>query len=89
MRQLLKRGTEWDRTTDRKADFSKIKHEPTNLPCLAHYNRNIENIVTTDACKTGLTGLTNELKQIGFVSRYLKEAEKKCSNGKLELLAVG
>ena len=44
MRQLLKKGTKWDRTTDRKADFNKIKQELTKLPCVAHYNSNKENI---------------------------------------------
>ena len=54
MRQLLKKGTKWEWTTDRYSDFNKIKQELTSLPCLAHYNGNKENIVTTDACKTGL-----------------------------------
>ena len=54
MRQLLKKGTKWEWTTDRNSDFNKIKQELTSLPCLAHYNGNKENIVTTDACKTGL-----------------------------------
>ena len=54
MRQLLKKGTKWESTTDRNSDFNKIKQELTSLPCLAHYNGNKENIVTTDACKTGL-----------------------------------
>ena len=54
MRQLLKKGTKWDWTTDKNADFNKIKQELTKLPCLAHYNGNKEIIVTTDASKTRL-----------------------------------
>ena len=94
MRQLLKKGTKWEWTTDRNSDFNKIKQELTSLPCLAHYNGNKENIVTTDACKTGL-GIAlwqkqgnGELKPIAFASRYLNDAEKKYSIGELELLAV-
>ena len=58
------------------------------------YNGNKDNIVTTDASKTGL-GIAlwqkqsnNELKPIAFASRYLNDAEKKYSIGELELLAV-
>ena len=94
MRQLLKKGMKWEWTTDRNSDFNKIKQELTSLPCLAHYNGNKENIVTTDACKTGL-GIAlwqkqgnGELKPIAFASRYLNDAEKKYSIGELELLAV-
>ena len=95
MRQLLKKGTKWDWTTDRNTDFEKkIKQELTKLPCLAHYNGNKENIVTTDASKTGLgialwqKQCNNELKPIAFASCYLNDAEKKYSIGELELLAV-
>ena len=66
----------------------------TTQPCLAHYNGNKENIVTTDACSTGL-GIVlwqrqnnGELKATAYASRYLNDAEKKYSVGELELLAV-
>ena len=94
IRQLLKKGTKWDWTKDRKADFNKIKLELTKLHCLALNNGNKDNIFTTDASKTGL-GIAlwqkqrnNELKPIAFASRYLNDAEKKYSIGELELLAV-
>ena len=74
--------------------YRKCKQKLPKLPCLAHYNRNKENIVTTDASKTGL-GIAlrqrqgnNELKPIAFASPYLNDAEKKNSTGELELLAV-
>ena len=80
MRRIPKKGTKWDWTTDRNTGFNKIKQELTKLPCLAHYNGNKENIVTTDASKTGL-GIAlwqkqgnNELKPIAFASRYLNDA---------------
>ena len=83
MRQLLKKGTKWDWTTDRNTDFNKVKQERTKLPCLAHYNGNKVNIVTTDAGKTGL-GIAlwqkqgyNELKPIAFALSYFNDADKK------------
>ena len=94
MRQLLKKGTKWEWTEERNTDFKNLKKELTTQPCLAHYNGNKDNIVTTDASNTGL-GIAlwqrqnnNELKPIAFASRYLNDAEKKYSVGELELLAV-
>ena len=85
MRQLLKKNTKWEWTEERNTDFNKIKKELTSQPCLAHYNGNKENIVTTDACGTGL-GIAlwqkqsnGHLKPIAFASRYLNDAEKKFS----------
>ena len=65
----------------------------TERPCLAHYAKDKDNIVTTDASKTGLgitlwqkpnNGIT---KPIAITSRYLNETEKKYSIGELEVLA--
>ena len=94
MRQLLKKGVKWEWTEERNADFNNLKKELTTQPCLAHYNGNKENIVTTDACETGLGKAllqrqnNGELKAIVYASRYLNDAEKKYSVGELELLAV-
>ena len=54
MRHLLKKGTKWKWNTGRNSDFNKIKQELTTLACLAQYNGNKDNIVTTDECKSGL-----------------------------------
>ena len=93
MRQLLKKGTKREWTTDRNSGFNKIKRELTTLHCLAHYNGSKENIVTNGACKTGL-GIAlwqnqgnRELKPKAYVS-YLNDVETKHSIGELELLAV-
>ena len=66
----------------------------TEGPCLAHYAKDKNNIVTTDASTTGL-GITlwqkqddGNTKQIAYGSRYLNETEKRYSIGELELLAV-
>ena len=75
-------------------DFNNIKKQLTEEPCLAHYAKDRDNIVTTDANKTGL-GITlwqkqsdGKIKPIAFGSRYLNESEQKYSIGELELLAV-
>ena len=93
MRQLLKKGVKREWTEERNAGFNNLKKELTTQPCLVHYNGNKENIVTTDACNTGLIALwqrqnNGELKAIAYASRYLNDAEKKYSVGELELLAV-
>ena len=66
----------------------------TEGPCMAHYAKDRDNIVTTDASTTGL-GITLWQKQddenrkpIAFGSRYLNDTKKKSSIGELELLAV-
>ena len=66
----------------------------TEGPCLAHYAKDKENIVTTDASTTGL-GITlwqkqddGNTKRIAYGSRYSNNTEKKYSIGELELLAV-
>ena len=94
MKQFLKKNTKWEWAEERNTDFNKIKKELTSQPCLAHYNGNKENIVTTDACGTGF-GIAlwqkqsnGDLKPIAFASRYLNDAEKNYSVGELELLAV-
>ena len=66
----------------------------TGGPCLAHYAKDKDNIVTTDASTTGL-GITiwqkqddGNTKPIAYGSRYLNDTEKKYSIVELELLAV-
>ena len=94
LRKLLKKNetTEW--WTEQEEDFGKIKQMLTEGWCLAHYAKDKENIVTTDASTTGL-GITlwqkhdeGNTKQIAYGNRYLNDTEKKYSMGELELLAV-
>ena len=61
-------------------------------PCLVHYAKDRDNIVTTDASKTGL-GITlwqkqsdGEIKPIAFGSRYLNDSEKNYSIGELAVV---
>ena len=94
LRKLLKKNTEWRWKTEQQNDFETIKKMLTEEPALTHYAKDRDNIVTTDASKTGL-GITlwqrqadGELKPIGFGSRFLNDSEKNYSIGELELLAV-
>ena len=94
LRKLLKKYEPWNWGEEQQKDFEKIKQMLTEGPCLAHYAKDKENIVTTDASTTGL-GITlwqkqhdGNTKPIAFGSRYLNNTEKKCSIGELELLAV-
>ena len=57
-------------------------------PCLAHYAKDKDNIVTTDASKFGLRIDDEKIKPIAQGSRYLNDAEKTYSIGELELLEV-
>ena len=92
LRKLLKRMNDGYGEKNNK-DFGKIKQMLTEGPCLAHYAKDKDNIVTTDASTSGL-GITlwqkqddGNTKPIAF-GRYLNDTEKKYSIGELELLAV-
>ena len=94
LRKLLKKNTDWKWETEQQNDFEMIKKMLTEEPALAHYAKDKDNIVTTDASKTGL-GITlwqkqvdGELKPIAFGSSFLNDTEKNYSIGEIELLAV-
>ena len=62
--------------------------------CLAHFAKDRNNKVSTNASRPGL-GINlwqrqndNTIRQIAITSRYLNDAEKNYSIGALELLAV-
>ena len=62
--------------------FRKLETKITEIPCLAHYNSDYSNVITTDASTKGLgTTLWQEqpnrlLKPIGCASRFLSDTEK-------------
>ena len=94
LRNLLKKQNEWIWTEEHTEAFNKLKEGITKIPCLAHYNAQNENIITTDASTKGL-GATlwqkqkdGNLNPVGFASRYLSDTEKKYAINELELLAV-
>ena len=90
----MKKDSKWEWGKEQDEDFINIKKLLTEEPCLAHYAKDRDNIVKTDASKTGL-GITlwqkqsdGEIKPIAFGSRYLNESEQNYSIGELELLAA-
>ena len=94
LRNLLKKNETWNWGTEQDEDFGKIKQMLTESPCLAHYAKDKDNIVTTNASTTGLE-ITIPQKQdngntkpLAYGSRYLNDTEKKYSIGELQLLAV-
>ena len=77
-----KKDSVWNWGKEQDEDFNNIKEMWTEEPCLAHYAKDREYIVTTDASKTGL-GIAlwqkqsdGEIKPIAFGSRYLNNSEK-------------
>ena len=64
------------------------------IPCSAHFARDRDTIVTTDASRTGLEitlwrrQSVDALRPTAVANRYLNDAEKNYSIGELELLAV-
>ena len=82
LRQLLKKDTEWIWTEEHTKAFENLKQEITEIPCLAQYNSDYPNVITTNASTKGL-GATlwqeqpdGKLKPIGFASRFLLDTEK-------------
>ena len=54
LRKLLKKNEQWNWGPEQETDFNRIKQMLTEGPCLAHYAKEKDNIVTTDASTTGL-----------------------------------
>ena len=94
LRQLLKKHTESKWTEEHTGAFKNFKQRLTEIPCLAHYNPNYPNKITTDASTKGL-GATpwqqetdRKLKSIGFACPFLSDTEEKYAINELEISAV-
>ena len=90
LRQLLRNDNDWNWTTEHTKTFENLKQKITEIQCLAHYNSDYPNIITTDASTKGL-GATlwqeqpdGKLKPIGFASRFLSDTDKKYAINELE-----
>ena len=82
LRKLLKKQNEWKRTDQHSEAFNKLKGCITNIACVAHYNAQNKNTITTDASTKGL-GATlwqkqkdGYLKPIEFASRREEVCDK-------------
>ena len=92
--KLLKKQNKWNWTEKPTNSFNILKEHISNITCLAHYNANNENTLTTDESTEGL-GATlwqrqkdGNLKPVGYASRILSDIEKKNAIIELGLLAV-
>ena len=89
----MRKDTEWEWTPEIDEDFEKLKKEITEAPCLAHFDPQKKNYITTDACNTGL-GATlwkkegETFRPVVFASRFLTNCEKKYAINELELLGA-
>ena len=54
LKKLLKKNEPWKCGPEQETDFNRTKQMLTEGPCLAHYAKVKDNMVTTDASKTGL-----------------------------------
>ena len=62
LKKFLKKNEPWSWGEEQQKDFKKLKQMLTEGPCLAHYAKDKDNIVTTDASTTGF-GITLWQKQ--------------------------
>ena len=62
LRKILKKNETWNWGIEQQEDFGMMKQMLTEGPCLAHYAKDKDNMVTTDASTTGL-GITLWQKQ--------------------------
>ena len=54
MRKLHKKNEPWKRGPEQETDLNRIKQMLVEGSCLAHYANDKDNLVTTDASKTGV-----------------------------------
>ena len=89
MRQLLRKKSDWNWTEKEKEDFNEINKKITEIPCLAHFARDRDKIVSTDSSRTGLGIILwqkhndETIRPKAFTSRYLNVAERNSSIGEL------
>ena len=60
--KIIEKNEPWKWGEKQQKDFEKIKQMLTEGPCLAHYAKDNDNLVTSDASTTGL-GITLWQKQ--------------------------
>ena len=95
LRQLLKKDNDWIWTEKHTAAFENLKQKITEIPCLAHYNSDYPNVITTDASTKGATLWQDQpdgnLKPIGFASQFVSDTEnnKQSTSSNYWLLSRG
>ena len=75
LRQLLKKDTEWLWTEKHTRAFENLKQKITETPCLAHYNSDYQNAITTDASTKGPGATLWQEQPDGKLNRLVSQAD--------------
>jgi len=89
VRQLMKKDVPFMWQPEHQRAFQNLKQAITEVPVLAYYDPEKENLIQSDASLKGIgCVLTQEGKPVCYASRSLTETESRYSNIERELLAA-
>ena len=89
VRQLMKKDVKFVWQPEHQRAFQNLKQAITEVPVLAFYDPEKENLIQSDASLKGIgCVLTQEGKPVCYASRSLTETESRYSNIERELLAA-
>lgn len=89
VRQLMKKDVPFVWQPEHQRAFQNLKQAITEVPVLAYYDPEKENLIQSDASLKGIgCVLTQEGKPVCYASRSLTETESRYSNIERELLAA-
>ena len=89
VRQLMKKDVPFVWQPEHQRAFQNLKQAITEVPVLAYYDPEKENLIQSDASLKGIgCVLTQEGKPVCYASRSLTETESRYSNIERELLAT-
>ena len=91
--KLLQKNVEYTWTTECQSAFDEMKEKLTQAPVLAFADYNLQFILTTDACDSGIGGVLSQCfdgveKPVLFLSRTLNEHERNYATTHKECLAI-
>ena len=91
--KLLQKNVEYKWTTECQSAFDEMKEKLTQAPVLAFADYNLQFILTTDACDSGIGGVLSQCfdgveKPVLFLSRTLNEHERNYATTHKECLAI-
>ena len=94
LRQLTRKGTEWEWTEKQEQAFQKLKHTLTSDCVMSHYDPTAPTELRVDASPVGLgailtqTGPDGASRPIAYASRTLSDVERRYSQTEREALGV-
>jgi hypothetical protein len=91
--KLLQKNVEYNWTTECQSAFDQLKEKLTQAPVLAFADFQMQFILTTDACDSGIGGVLSQCfdgveKPVLFLSRTLNEHERNYATTHKECLAI-